>query len=141
MKERKRNLLKYVVLAVLVGLLALWIVSGLLRLEHPNAELARTTRRALEMAREAQEEANLARRASSHYRLLAMAAGVVAPLVVAYLIHRLHARSESTQENFLEVLQEEKLIDLHADTAKELPAAHSQLLEPSSQPQETEKAE
>ena len=64
-------------------------VAYVFRARDPNVELARTTREAMEAAREAHEDAESVRRTSSALRTVALVVGVCAPLVVAYLIYRL----------------------------------------------------
>ena len=44
-----------------------------------------------------------------------MAVGVAAPLVVAYLVHRVHSRSEPPPEEVLETLDRAKLLDWQAE--------------------------
>ncbi len=73
------------------------------------------------MAREAQHEADAARRASSALRVVALAVGVAAPFIAVYLIYRLCERSEPGAGELLQVLEREKLIDLSASDFKRLP--------------------
>ena len=89
----------------------------------------RTTREAVEMAREARQEAEITRRTSSALRVLALAAGVVAPLIVAYLIYRLHARSEPGAEAVLDVLKAANLLPPTQDRHRQLPWSEYRLLD------------
>ena len=96
---------------LVLALAVLWQVLQSCAPRSPDAELARTTREAIQMARDVQQRADAARSAATVVRIAAMAAGVAGPLVVAYLIHRLHARSDATPEDMLDVLNGHKLID------------------------------
>ena len=114
---------------VLVAFLA-WVLFMHSGIRSPDAELARIARDALHMARDAQLQADSARRVTTALRILALAAGIAAPLVVAYLVHRLHARSEARPEEILQVLNGQKLIDwthrpreLESEGQKQLPAS------------------
>ena len=72
-------------------------------------------------------------------RILALSAGIAAPLVVAYLIHRLHARSEARPEEILQVLNGQKLIDWHRPRELESEGQKQLLVsEGSEKPQEPE---
>lgn len=87
------------------------------------------------MRHEAEVEAHRDAMASSRngalLRLLALAVGVAAPLVVAYLVHMLHSGSEPPAEDVLDTLEKAKLLDLTAER-KTLPdEAHTALPEKS----------
>ena len=92
------------------------VLGHILFTRSPNAELARTTREALRMARDAHQDAEATRRASSALRVMALAAGVCGPLVAAYLIYRLRIRAEPESGEVLTVLEKERL--LRSDRAK-----------------------
>jgi hypothetical protein len=106
------------VVLALLGLVGLWVLAGVLQSRPPNADLARVTGQALDMAREAQRDAVSSDRSAAVLRVLALVAGVSAPLVVAYLIHRLHARSEVPPGEVLETLEKAKLLDWKPDRPK-----------------------
>ena len=96
----------------------LWILSSIFRAGDPNAalartaeKLARTTEKAVEMAAQSRRDAEMARRASSALRVIALAAGVCAPLAVAYLIYRVSERAEPKAQELLDVLERERVIE------------------------------
>ena len=91
MKTEARHMLIYCVLAIAVILGGLWSLSRIFQSGEPSVELTRATREALQMAREAREEAEDARRTASALRIVALVAGVSAPLVIAYLVYKLRA--------------------------------------------------
>ena len=63
--------------------LAVWTYGVVLKPNDPNVELARTARKAVEMAEEARRDAQSVRRTNSALRLVALAAGVCVPLLIA----------------------------------------------------------
>ena len=82
-------------LTIMVGVIAAVILLSLLcRPSDPSAELARTTREAVELARDADTGLRSAVLWNSRLRLLAIVLGVSIPLVVAYLIWRASAQGE-----------------------------------------------
>lgn len=115
----RREWWQYALLVVL-ALLAVWIIAGILSSRSPNAELARTVREALRMARQADQEADAVRRGSSAFRLVAMALGMAGPLVIVYLIYRLHMRSEPRSPEMLNPVEREQL-EAREDERAELP--------------------
>jgi len=110
------------------SLVVLLMLSSLFRAADPNVALARTAERAIQMAEESRREAEMARRTSSTIRLLALAAGVCAPLVVAYLIYRVSERPEPRPEDILEVAQTEGLAESCPLRLKHLTTAQPPLL-------------
>jgi heme/copper-type cytochrome/quinol oxidase subunit 4 len=116
----KREWWQYALLVVL-ALLAVWIIAGILSSRSPDAELARTVREALRMTRQAHQEADAVRRASSAFRLIAMAVGMAAPLVIVYLIYRLHMRPEPQSPDMLNAIERERL-EAREDERPELPS-------------------
>jgi hypothetical protein len=66
-----------------------------------------------------------------------MAVGVAAPLVVAYLVHRVHSRSELPPEEVLETLDRAKLLDWKEEQKRLPDGTHMRLTEASES--ETEK--
>ena len=129
MKEDARQVVLWCVLAVAIAICGLWGLGEIFRSGEPNAELARTTREALEMAREAGEDAEDTRRAAGALRLAALAVGVATPLLVAYLIYRLQARQETSVEEVLRVLEREGLLGDGLDVRKALPGRKRLLTE------------
>jgi len=111
MKTRAREALICAALGAALAVAALWAMSHVLRTREPGAELARATREALRLAREARQDAEDARRVSSALRVLSLVAGVSVPLVVAYLIFRLSARAEPGAAEILAVLEKEGLLE------------------------------
>ena len=124
----RNRLVVYIVLGVLGSLGMLWMLSYVFRAGDPNVELVRTTREAIETAREARQEAEITRRTSSALRILALAAGVVTPLIVVYLIYRLHAQSEPGAGDLLDVLKAENLLAPTRDPHRQLPWSEHLLL-------------
>ena len=122
------RLVVYIVLSVLGSLAMLWMLSYVFRAGDPNVELVRTTREAIETAREARQEAEIIRRTSSALRILALAAGVATPLIVVYLICRLHG-SEPGAEDLLDVLKAENLLAPTQDRHRQLPRPEYRLLD------------
>ena len=129
MKTDARHMLIYCVLAVGVALAGLWGLSRIFRSGEPSSELTRATREALQMAREAREEAEDARRTASALRIVALVAGVSAPLVVAYLVYRLRAHQEPALDEILHVLENEGLLDGGCDVRTSLPGQKPLLVE------------
>jgi len=128
--DRARDrVLAYIIVGVAGSLAMLWMLSYVFRAGDPNVELMRTTREAIEEAREAREEAEITRRTSSALRVLALAAGVVAPLIVVYLVFRLHARAETGGEDLLDVLKGENLLPPTQDRHRQLPWSEYRLLD------------
>ena len=109
------------VLVVVAALVGIWALSYIFRANDPNVELARTVQKSLEVAEKARREAEVTRRTSSAVRVVALAAGVAVPLVVAYLIYRLRSRRESGADEILDVLEREKLLDLYGAEKVKLP--------------------
>jgi hypothetical protein len=93
---------------VLVGL---WLLAGIHRSKPPSSDVAGVASRALDMAERAYRDAMAVNRNGTILTVLALAVGVAAPLVVAYLVHRLHARSEPPPEEVLETLDKARLLD------------------------------
>jgi len=132
----KRPWWQYALVAV-AALLALWLLVGILSFRPPDAELARTVREALRMARQAYESADAARRGSSAFRLIAMVIGMTGPLIVAYLIYRLHLGSEPEPPGMLDEA-ERQLIETVEDPNKELPSPALSLPEKTTEVKQTE---
>jgi len=120
------RILAYIIVGVAGSLAMLWMLSYVFRAGDPNVELMRTTREAIE---EAREEAEITRRTSSALRVLALAAGVVAPLIVVYLVFRLHARAETGAEDLLDVFKSENLLPPTQDRHRQLPWSEYRLLD------------
>ncbi len=129
MKTEARHMLIYCVLAIAVILGGLWGLSRIFRAGEPSVELTQATREALQMAREAREEAEDTRRTASALRVVALVAGVSAPLVVAYLVYRLRARQEPELNEMLHVLEREGLLQDSSYTRKGLPGQKPLLVE------------
>ncbi len=122
MKKRDEDLVKYIVLPTLLALLVLWVLAGLFRAGDPDAELVQTTREVVQMALEAHRSVQRSRAFASVFRIIALIAGVVGPLVVGYLIYRVRSRAEVTPEEVLELLSARGWIDL-SDAGRALPSA------------------
>ncbi len=128
MKERDEKLLKYVVLPILLGLFVLWVLAGLFRTGNPDAELARTTRRVVEAALDAQQSSRRGMAWGSVFRIAGMVVGIVGPLLLAYLIYRTRSREEIRVEEMLDVLERHGLIELGGPERRELAAHGNRLL-------------
>ena len=72
------------------------------------------------MARQAYQEADAVRKGSSAFRLIAMVVGMAGPLIVAYLIHKLHLDSGPQSPGMLDQA-ERQLIEPVENGQKELP--------------------
>jgi len=107
-------------LAAVLALLVLWLLAGILSSRPPDAELVRTVREALQMARQAYQEADAVRKGSSAFRLIAMVVGMAGPLIVAYLIYKLHLDSGPQSPGMLDQA-ERQLIEPVENGQKELP--------------------
>lgn len=94
----------------MLPLVMVWVLSGIFRTRSPDAQIAQTASRAMDIAEEARADAKVARRASSGIRILALVMGVSAPLVVVYLMRRLREKSEPGLDEMIDVLQKEGLI-------------------------------
>ena len=108
------------VMGFLLSLVVLWMSSGIFHTRSPDAQIAETARRAMEMAEEARADAEAARRASSGIRILALVVGVSAPLAVVYLIYRLREKSDPSLAEVVDALHREGLID----DSNEIPPKH-----------------
>ena len=128
-RSARNRVLVYIIIGVLGSVGMLWTLSYVFRAGDPNVELVRTTREAMETAREAREDAEITRRTSSALRILALMAGVVTPLIVVYLIYRLHARSEPGAEDLLDVLKSESLLPSTHNCHRQLPRSAYRLLD------------
>ena len=109
------------ILVVVAALVGIWALTYIFRSKDPNVQLARTAQKSLEVAEKARREAEVTRKASSAVRVIALAAGVAAPLAVAYLIYRLRSRREPGAEEILDMLDHEKLLDLSETDKAKLP--------------------
>ena len=125
--DTSQRLRAFVCLAggILGSLLVLWILSSIFRAGDPNLALARTaeraagateraartTEKAVEMAAQSRRDAEMARRASSAFRVTALAAGVCVPLVVAYLIYRVSERAEARPQELSDALERARVIE------------------------------
>lgn len=109
-----------VVVVALLGLVGLWMLAGILQSHPPNADDSRVASQALDMAEAAHQHEAASSRNGTILRVLALAVGVAAPLVVAYLVHKVHSRSEPPPEEVLDALEKVKLLDWKAEQ-KRLP--------------------
>ena len=125
-----------VVLAVL-GLVSLWLLAGILQPRPQNADVAQVASQALDMAEAAYQHEAASGRNGTVLRVLALAVGVAAPLVVTYLVHKVHTRSEPPPEEVLETLDRAKLLDWQAEQKRLPEGTHMALTEASEA--ETEK--
>lgn len=123
---------------MLVGLLVLLIVFAILRPmctpkvvvpPDPNEELAKVAREAIEMAREAREEAASVRASSDRWFFISLAAAVAAPLVIAVLFFKFYANTPPDEAEV--VMQLLRLAD--AERRKLPPPEHKALAGPSNE--------
>jgi hypothetical protein len=119
-----------VIAALIAAGLAVWAVSSALRARDPNPELVRLAREASQRADEARKGAESARRSANTLRVVAIVLGATVPLVVAYLIYRLHARAEAGPEDMLATIQAEQLDEPQAKRRQELHNPLRRLIEP-----------
>ena len=77
-----------------------------------DPDLARTARESVQLARDAQKRDTSAVLWSGRLRLLALAIGVSAPLIVAYLIHRAVARGAPDSPDVLAEAERLRLLQL-----------------------------
>ncbi len=110
---------------VIAGAFLLFLVC---RPAHPNAELARTTREAVQLARDAQTSGESAALWAGRFRLLAIVVGASAPLVVAYLVWRASARSELDPAEVIEAIEQHRLLAPVENAAGELPTSSPEAL-------------
>ena len=93
-----------------LGVATLWMLSSIFRGGDPDAELLRTTREALEIAREAESGRRRSENLAAVVRIVGLLALVWAPLALAYLVYRSGSREEITLSEALEVLEKENLL-------------------------------
>ena len=115
-----------VMLLVLVGL---WLLAGLHQSKPASGDVASVAVQALDMADRAYRSALAANRNGTILTVLALAVGVSAPLVVAYLVHRLHARSDPPPEEVLETLEKAELLDWQVEQKSLTDGTHEALTE------------
>jgi len=113
-------------LLVLCGLLGLLAVARLLASPRTDAGLAR---QAMQMTQDAYRQARLAARDARATRLIALAVGTAAPLVVVYFIYRLQSRRDVPAEDILQMLNEERLLAPPQGRIAELSSEEPPLLE------------
>lgn len=118
-----------VVVLALLGLVGLWILASILQLHPQNVDVSRVASQALDMAEAAHQREAASSRNGTILRVLALAVGVAAPLVVAYLVHRAHTRSEPPPEEVLETLDRAKLLDWQVEQKRLPDAMHTALTE------------
>jgi len=117
------------VIAVLVVLgLAVWALSSAFRPRDPNPELIKIAQDAVRMADEARKDAESARRSANTLRVVGIILGSTAPLVVAYLIYRLHAKAEARPEDVMEALEARCAVGPAEKQPQELPTAARRLI-------------
>ena len=120
MRSDEREAVTNLILGVLGFLFVLWILGAIFGGRDPNVQLAETATRAVKMAENAREEAERTRKTSSALKIVAVVVGVTAPLAVAYLIYRLHWKSEVSAEEVVGVLKGEKTILSSESESKQL---------------------
>jgi len=123
---------------MVAGLLILLVVFAILRPmcspkvvvpPDPNEELAKVAREAIEMAREAREEAASVRASSDRWFFISLAAAVTVPLLVAVLFFKFYA---NTPPDEAEVVMQ--LLRLADDENQRLPPPkHKTLAAPSNE--------
>jgi hypothetical protein len=93
-----------------LGVATLWMLSSIFHAGDPDAELLRTTREAIRIAREADSDRRRSENLAAVVRIVGLLAVVWAPLVLAYLVYRSGSREEITLAEALEVLEKENLL-------------------------------
>ena len=91
---------------ILATLAGFFLLSLVCRPTDPNAELARTAREAVAMARDADSAVTSATLWSGRFRLLAIVMGTSVPVVVAYLIFRSSTQCEPDPVELLDCLEQ-----------------------------------
>ena len=128
---------------IIVGLIALglvlWALSSALRPSDPNPELVRMVREAAERAEEARKDADSTRRSANAIRTVALILALTVPLVVAYLIYRLAARSEARPEEIADALEDARLHGARVEDPQEIAAPTRRLISPPGGQQRGEK--
>ena len=115
MREDRERAVKYVILGLLGSVVLLWMLGGIFRARGADAELAKTAREAVKMAEGARREAEITRKASSVFRVVALVVGISVPLVVAYLIYRLQTKEEPDVGEIIDVLGRERLVEMSGE--------------------------
>ena len=73
------------------------------------------------MAEGARREAEIIRKASSVFRVVALVVGISVPLLVAYLVYRLRIMEESGVGEIIDVLGRERLVEIPGSKRVKLP--------------------
>jgi hypothetical protein len=123
MQQDKELNIPFVVAALIAGACLLFLVC---RPADPNAELARTTREAVQLARESGSSAESAALWAGRFRLLAVAAGLLVPVLVACLVWRWSARSDLDPTEVIEVVERYQLPKRARLASEELQAKHTE---------------
>ena len=110
MNESKRRWTVVLIGLGLSVLAALCVARWLLGTPSPDAELARTTREAVEAALEAEETARHVILGAGVLRLTVAVAAVLAPLLVAYLMLRLGMAPEPGADELTKALDDAGLL-------------------------------
>ena len=121
MKEDRERAVKYLVLGLCGSVLVIWMLAGIFSARDPNVELVKTAREAVKMAEGARREAEITRKASSVFRVVALVLGISVPLVVAYLIYRLQVKEEPGAGEIIDVLGRERPVEMSGSKRVKLP--------------------
>ena len=105
MPDSTSKMLAFIVLLIGAAFLPFCVCRPI----DPNVELARTTREAMEFARDAQSGTLSAILWTGRFRLLATALGVSAPLIVVLLLWRWSAHSEIDASEAFQIMEQHVL--------------------------------
>jgi hypothetical protein len=103
--ENTSKLLALIILAIGAAYLPFCVCRPI----DPSVELARTTREAVEFARDAQSGTLAAVLWTGRFRLLAIALGVSGPMIVVLLLWRWSARSEIEAVEVFQIMEQHGL--------------------------------
>ena len=81
------------------------------------------------LGEQAHRDAVASSRNGTLLRIIALVVGVSVPLVVAYLVHRLYARSDPPPEEVLETLEKAELLDWQTEHRTLPDGTHTALTE------------
>ena len=126
MRKNGRSMARYLLVGLVCSIAVLWI-GGSCGPTHPDTELTRAVRQALEMAEGAREDAKTARTTATVVRALALMVGTATPLVVAYLVYRLQSSKEPDVDEILEVLREADQVEIGEDRHRKMPTNRKSL--------------
>ena len=121
------NTSNFISIAVFAGIGAM-VLFLTCRPIDPNTELAKTTRQAVQLARDAGSSTESAVLLAGRFRLLAVVVGVTVPLIVVYLIWRSSAQSDLDPAEVIEAVERYRLLEQPGDAPDQPPVTSSDAL-------------